>query len=45
MVAIISPDAPEGSIAALRKNILMEYGPTFWLAETGWVGGKLKSET
>ena len=44
MVAIISPDAPEGSIAALRKNILLEFGPTFWLTETGWAGGKLKLE-
>jgi len=36
MVAIISPDAPEGSIVVLRENIVSEFGPTFWMNESGW---------
>ena len=36
MVAIIAPDAPAESVSRIRKDILLEFGPTFWMTETEW---------
>jgi 4-diphosphocytidyl-2-C-methyl-D-erythritol kinase len=41
MVAAIAPGAPEGTVTALRDHITEEFGPTFWMAETGFRGSDL----
>ena len=36
MVAVMRPDAPQGCVVALRESIASEFGPTFWMQETGF---------
>jgi 4-diphosphocytidyl-2-C-methyl-D-erythritol kinase len=38
MVTMISPEAPDGTIASLRGRIAEEFGTTFWMTQTGWSG-------
>jgi 4-diphosphocytidyl-2-C-methyl-D-erythritol kinase len=40
LVAIIEPDTPEGFALELREAILVQYGSTFWMTETGWANDK-----
>ena len=42
MVALLAPDAREGTVGLLKERIVQEFGPTFWMKETGWEKLKVK---